>query len=79
MANGVMIYDDTQARLDPVPVPDVPRAEVIDEFYDAVVRGKPPLHDGTWSMATLEVCLAILQSAKTRSEVPTKHQIAVRA
>jgi phthalate 4,5-cis-dihydrodiol dehydrogenase len=79
MANGVMIYDDTEARLDPVPVPDVPRAEVIDEFYDAIVRGKPPLHDGAWSMATLEVCLAILQSSKTRSEVPTNHQIAVGA
>ena len=78
MANGVMIYDDKEARLDPVPVPDVPRAEVIDEFYDAIVRGKPPLHDGAWSMATLEVCLAILQSSKTRSEIATHHQIAVR-
>ncbi len=78
MANGVMIYNDKDARLDPVPVPDVPRAEVIDEFYDAVVHGKPPLHDGPWSMATLEVCLAILQSAKTRAEVPTRHQIGIR-
>ncbi|ARP98665.1 Gfo/Idh/MocA family protein [Pseudorhodoplanes sinuspersici] len=78
MAGGVMIYDDKEARLDPVPVPKVPRAEVIDEFYDAIVHGKSPLHDGAWSMATLEVCLAILQSAKTRAEVPTKHPIAVR-
>jgi phthalate 4,5-cis-dihydrodiol dehydrogenase len=64
MANGVMIYDDKEARLDPVPIQGVPRAEVIDEFYDA--------------MATLEVCLAILQSSKTRSEIATHHQIAVR-
>ena len=79
MANGVMIYDDKDARLDPVPVPAVPRAEVIDEFHDAVVHGTPPLHDGPWSMATLEVCLAILQSAATRAEVPTRHQIGLRA
>ena len=79
MANGVMIYDDKEARLDPVPVPSVPRAEVIDEFYDAVVHGKPPLHDGPWSMATLEVCLSILQSSKTRTEVATRHQVGVRA
>lgn len=78
MANGVMIYDDKDARLDPVPVPDVPRAEVIDEFYNALVHGKPPLHDGAWSMATLEVCLAILQSAKTRTEITTEHQIGLR-
>lgn len=75
MANGVMIYDDTETRLDPVPVPKVPRAEVIDEFYDAIVHGQPPLHDGAWSMATLEVCLAILQSSKTRSEIATAHQV----
>ena len=42
VADGVMIYGDDEARLDPVPVPGVPRAEVIDEFYDAVVRGIPP-------------------------------------
>ena len=46
MPDGVMIYDDDAVRLDPVPVPAIPRAEVIDEFYDAVVDGKPPLHDG---------------------------------
>ena len=57
--DGVMIYDDETVRLDPVPVPAIPRAEVIDEFYGAVVEGKPPLHDGAWSRATLEVCLAI--------------------
>ncbi len=56
MANGVMIYDDKEARLDPVPVPDVPRAEVIDAILQGEsFNGKPPLHDGPWSMATLEV------------------------
>ena len=62
MPNGVMIYQDGAARLDPLPPPAVPRAEVIDELYDAVVHGKPPLHDGAWAMATLEVCLAMLHS-----------------
>jgi phthalate 4,5-cis-dihydrodiol dehydrogenase len=42
----------------------VPRAEVIDELYAAVVDGQPPFHDGAWAMGTLEVCLAILQSAR---------------
>ena len=78
VADGVMIYDDREARLDPVPLPDVPRAEVIDEFYDAVVRGIPPLHDGEWSRATLEVCLAILDSSRNQAEMTLRHQMEFR-
>ena len=57
------------ARLDALPPPAVPRAEVIDELYEAVVNGKAPLHDGAWAMATLEVLLAMLRSAREGSEV----------
>ena len=78
MPDGVMIYDDDQVRLDPVPVPPVPRAEVIDEFHDAVIHGTPPLHDGEWSCATLEVCLAILQSSQAQSEITLRHQVGLR-
>ena len=56
MPNGVMIYQNGAARLDALPPPAVPRAEVIDELYGAVVHGEAPLHDGAWAMATLEVC-----------------------
>ena len=69
LPNGVMIYQDGTARLDPLPPPAVPRAEVIDELYAAVVHGKPPLHDGAWAMATLEVCLAMLQSSREGRDV----------
>jgi phthalate 4,5-cis-dihydrodiol dehydrogenase len=47
----------------------VPRAEVIDELHEAVVNGRAPLHGGEWAMATLEVCLAILRSARERREL----------
>jgi phthalate 4,5-cis-dihydrodiol dehydrogenase len=67
--NGVMIYQNGTARLDPIPAPRVPRAEVIDELYDAVVRGKAPLHDAAWGMATVEVLLAMLQSAHDGADV----------
>ncbi len=73
--DGVMIYGHAERRLDPLPPPPVPRAEVIDELYDAVVNGRPPLHSGAWSLATLEVCLAILQSAAEGREVTLEHQI----
>ena len=67
--NGVMIYQNGSARLDPLLPPDVPRAEVIDELYDAVVHGKAPLHDAAWGMATVEVLLAMLQSARDGADV----------
>jgi len=78
LPTGVMIYGDTEVRLEPLPKPDVPRAEVIDELYGAVVRGQSPLHDGRWAMATLEVCLALLQSARERRDVELVHQVGVR-
>jgi len=73
---GVMVYGNDAPRLDAVAVPDVPRAEVIDELYAAVTEGKPPLHNGVWARATLEVCLAILRSAREKRDVALVHQIA---
>jgi len=78
LPNGVVIYDDAGARLDELPLPAVPRSEVIDELYAAVVHGKPPRHDGRWGLATLEVCLAMLQSAREGREVALQHQVALR-
>ena len=74
LPTGVMIYADGEQRLEPLPAPDAPRAGVIDELYGAVVNGKAPLHDGRWGLATIEACLAILESARTGKEVPLKHQ-----
>lgn len=77
LPNGVMIYADDTKRLEPLPRPQVQRSEVVDELYDAVVHNKPPLHSGEWAQATLEVCLAILQSGREQREIALKHQVAV--
>ena len=69
MPNGVMIYQNGEARLDSLPPPTIPRIEVIDELYDAVVHGIAPKHNGEWAMATLEVCLAMLQSNRENREI----------
>ena len=79
MADGVMIYGNEAARLDPLPPPDVPRGEVMDELYAAAVLGKPPLHGGAWSRATMEVCLAMQESARTQQEVFLKHQVGINS
>lgn len=73
MADGVMIYADDRRWLEPLPQPRVPRAEVIEELYAAVRENVPPLHSGEWGMATLEVCLAILESARSGTEVVLAH------
>ena len=69
LPGGVMVYADGERRLEKLPPPQVPRVEVIDELYGAAVQGKPPLHDGEWAMATLQVCLAMLESARQGKEV----------
>jgi phthalate 4,5-cis-dihydrodiol dehydrogenase len=78
LPNGVMIYQHGAARLDSLPAPIVPRVEVIDELYDAIVHGRRPLHDGAWAMATLEVCLAMLRSAREGVEIMLSHQVGVK-
>jgi phthalate 4,5-cis-dihydrodiol dehydrogenase len=76
LPTGVMIYDDAAAHLEPMPAPDVPRSDVIDEFYDAIAGGHTPVHGGEWALATTEVCLAILQSARQQKEIFLQHQVA---
>jgi phthalate 4,5-cis-dihydrodiol dehydrogenase len=76
LPSGVMIYADESQRLETLPPPKIPRAEVIDELYDAVVNGKPPLHSGEWARATLEVCLAILRSAQEGRPITLERQVA---
>jgi phthalate 4,5-cis-dihydrodiol dehydrogenase len=51
--------------------------EVIDELYAAVTQGRPPVHDGAWGLATMEVCFAILESAREGKEVTLSHQVPV--
>lgn len=74
-ANGITIYGDTEICEVRVPAGrgKGPRANVIDELYDAVIFDKPPLHDARWGMATLQVCLALLESARERREIFLSH------
>ena len=74
---GVMIYQDGTARMEALAPPAVPRAEVIDEIHRAVVDGAPPLHDGAWSTATVEVLLAMLRSAREGREIVLTRQVGV--
>lgn len=74
---GVSIYGDLDKRTDTLPAPVVPRGEVIDELYDAVVHDRVPRHSGAWGLATLEACLALLESANAGREIMLRHQVAL--
>ena len=69
LPDGVWVYGDTAREHRPLPAPALPRFEVIDELHAAVLDDVPPLHDGYWARATLEVCLALLQSAREQRDV----------
>jgi phthalate 4,5-cis-dihydrodiol dehydrogenase len=51
------------------------RHQVLDEMGQAVRFGMPAIHDGRWGKATLEVVLAIQQSAREGREVTLQHQV----
>jgi phthalate 4,5-cis-dihydrodiol dehydrogenase len=74
---GVAIYSDHTRSFEPVSVAPIARSEVIEEFHAAIFDGKPPLHSGEWSLATMEVCLAMQQSAREGREIVLKHQVPV--
>jgi phthalate 4,5-cis-dihydrodiol dehydrogenase len=75
--DGVIAYTTQGMRVIP---PDpwrgvAGRGAVLDELYFAVTEGRPVIHDGRWAKATMEVCLAMLQSAREQREVSLAYQI----
>jgi phthalate 4,5-cis-dihydrodiol dehydrogenase len=57
----------------------VQRRAELEELYNAIFNGAPLWHDGTWGLATLEVCLALVESARTRQEVRLTRQVSMPA
>jgi phthalate 4,5-cis-dihydrodiol dehydrogenase len=76
LPDGIWIYGDDEKYREKL-APPRPRQEVLDAFYDAAVHGRAPAQTGEWGLATLEVCLAITQSARDGREIALHHQTAV--
>jgi phthalate 4,5-cis-dihydrodiol dehydrogenase len=72
--NGLWVYDDDGQREVPVEGLHDERMAELDEMYQALTTGRPVRHDGRWGTATLEVVLAIRQSAHERREILLSHQ-----
>ena len=61
-ADGVLIYDEDGMREIALPHgPGMPgRSDALDDMIAAIRTGEPPLHDGRWGKANVEVTLAML-------------------
>ncbi len=77
MPDGVQVFTDHERRFEPLPPPEVPRAAVLDALCAAAFENRAATQDGPWGRATLEVCLALLESARTGADVTLRHQVAV--
>lgn len=73
--HGIYVYDGEGKREVPVEGRHMAGNAELTELYDAVVLGKPLSHSGPWGAATLEVCLAIMESARERKEIYLQHQV----
>jgi phthalate 4,5-cis-dihydrodiol dehydrogenase len=73
--DGLKIYGEAEQREINLPAGSRGREAEVAELYDAVVKGRPVFHGGRWGTATLEVCLAMLESAQQRKEIMLSHQV----
>ena len=73
--DGLRIYGESEQREIALAAGSRGREAEVEELYNAVVHKKPVFHDGRWGAATLEVCLAMLESAEKRQEIFLSHQV----
>jgi phthalate 4,5-cis-dihydrodiol dehydrogenase len=78
--DGLLVYTKEGRREVPVPREDNARWHELNRLYQAWRDDKPlEANDGRWGRATLEVCLGILESSKTNTEVPMRRQVPYKA
>ena len=73
-ADGLIVYGEEGKKEVALTAGKRGREAEVDELYQAIAENRPVFHDGRWGEATLEVCLAILESAKEKREIFLKHQ-----
>jgi phthalate 4,5-cis-dihydrodiol dehydrogenase len=55
--------------------PDEGRSAELRELQQAIEQDRPAFPDGRWGKATLEVCIAMLQSSNQHREIALMHQL----
>jgi phthalate 4,5-cis-dihydrodiol dehydrogenase len=57
---------------------DITGRDLVAIEWASAIRGCAVQHDGRWGVANLEASVAILESARSGTEVPLRHQVALR-
>lgn len=73
--HGLLVYGENGVEEISLEAEMRGRAAELMALYDGVVHGKAIFHDGRWGKATLEVCLAIIDSAREGKEIMLRHQV----
>jgi phthalate 4,5-cis-dihydrodiol dehydrogenase len=71
---GIYVYAEG-GREEVSCAPDEGRSAELRELHAAIARDRPPFPDGRWGKATLEVCIAMLQSSNEHREIALMHQL----
>jgi phthalate 4,5-cis-dihydrodiol dehydrogenase len=71
---GVYVYTERGREEVPIAGPTVRAAEV-QALVDAVRENRPAFPDARWSRATLEACVAIIESSRERKEIMMQYQV----
>jgi phthalate 4,5-cis-dihydrodiol dehydrogenase len=74
---GLYIYREDGTEEVPLNAREQVGVPELVELQNALFNDKPALHDGAWGMATLEVCLGIMQSSLEHREIAMRHQVPV--
>jgi hypothetical protein len=72
---GLYVYTQ-DGRAEIACTPDEGRSAELSELAAAVAQDRPAFPDGRWGKATLEVCIAMLQTSEEDREIALAHQIA---
>lgn len=73
--SGIYVYNDEGVTDIALEEPRESRRPELEELYNFLVDGKPILHSGLWGLATMEVCLAIMESSAEQAEIVLRHQV----
>jgi len=75
--DGVEIFGDTERSFRQAETGRAPRAPVIDALWQALREGRAPAQTGAWGLASLELCHAILEAARTGGWADLHRQVPV--
>lgn len=73
--DGLWVYTAEGVREVAVPLDRSPRDRVLDEWQAAIAGSAPPVHDGRWGLANLEVCVAALVSSTQGCDIALHEQV----